>query len=270
MRTTILTAIGIAGVTALAVKPAAAEGVKPSAVKGIGPPDVKGCIATSLGCYTLAAVNGGSACAGSFASWLVGERSYQEGDSPIYAPALLTQDKKYCFRPFTEDEIFQDNRTTDDYCWSQAARCFMYIENKTMCLYALNRCGSVIGFTTEHIVKDSVMVDRVSYDTFIEYYKEMCQRASDLKFAMELEAQRLIDGDNKGKIIGGKDRAKMILDKQMAQNSVVAWSMEACEPFHANEVSDAAFKPVSFAPPGPNPQNPWMKPKLWTPMEEQS
>ncbi|KAF9275668.1 hypothetical protein BGZ74_003941, partial [Mortierella antarctica] len=124
MRTTILAAIGIAGVTALGVGPLTLEQLENK------------CIAASIGCYTIADANG--SCAGRFASWCVGERSYDEGESPTFAPIPLTSDRKYCFRPFIEDEIFKDGRTTDDYCWSQAARCPMYIENKTMCMYALN------------------------------------------------------------------------------------------------------------------------------------
>ncbi|KAF9272701.1 hypothetical protein BGZ74_005107, partial [Mortierella antarctica] len=59
MRTTILAAIGIAGVTAL----------------GVEPSTVSGCLATSLGCYTNT-IDG--KCAGGFASWVVGQRSYDE------------------------------------------------------------------------------------------------------------------------------------------------------------------------------------------------
>lgn len=152
--------------------------------------------------------------------------------------------------PFTEDEIFKGGRTTDKYCWSQAARCPMYV-NKTMCLYALNRCASEPGFKTENVMKDAEIVDKDSYSRFLDYYGELCQRAADLKFAMEGEAQRLQDGEKNGVIPGGKDKAKRILE--CMATSLVAWSQEACEPFHANKVSRAAFKPISVAPENSDP-----------------
>ncbi|KAF9944470.1 hypothetical protein BGZ72_002375 [Mortierella alpina] len=242
MRTAILAAISIAGVTAL----------------GVGPPTVDTCFASSLGCYTQ---TDDGKCAGGFASWKIGERSYEEGESYTYAPG---SGDKYCFRPFTEDEIFKGGRTTDDFCWSQAARCFMYVENKTMCLYALNRCGSVPGLKTENVLAgDGEIRDPDSYKVFIGYYKEMCQRAADLKNAMELEAQRQLNGFNDGTIINGDAISDKILN-EMRTNSAVVWSAEACVPYHKNVLSDANFKPETIAPAGSDPnENPWTKPDPW-------